>query len=369
MGQRLKINAAVLRDRPIPALEALDLAEPQDDEILVRIVATGICHTDLKFAEAGSPLPRPIVLGHEGSGFVERVGSRVGKVARGDPVVLTFASCGHCPSCIAGMSCYCDEMRARNFGGKRPDGSVSLAQGNEAVHGNFFGQSSFATYALATERNVVKVRCDAKLELLGPLGCGIQTGAGAVLNALQIKPGASFVVFGAGAVGLSAVMAAKLSGAAPIIAVDILPQRLALARELGAAATIDAKAENVPAAIARQLKRGADFSLDTSGTLDGMRQAIECLATLGTVGILASSNLHKEIPVNVLHLMTGGRTIKGILQGESNPDLFIPKLIDLHMAGQFPFDRLVKFYPAADIAAAFHDSESGATIKPVLRFA
>ena len=231
----MKITAAVARQPHAPlSLETLDLEEPRLDEVLVQIVATGICHTDPAMRDQAYPVPQPIVLGHEGSGVVIRCGTAVTRVAPGDHVLMSYNSCAACPSCQEGLPGFCHDFFGRNFAGARPDGSSPLSQEGAVIHGNFFGQSSFATHAIARERNIVKVDEHTPLDVLCPLGCGIQTGAGAVMNALRVRPGSSFAVFGTGPVGLSAVMAAHLVGAARIIAIDRVSRRLDLARELGA---------------------------------------------------------------------------------------------------------------------------------------
>ncbi|MCG7757054.1 MAG: alcohol dehydrogenase catalytic domain-containing protein, partial [Nitrosomonas sp.] len=238
-----KIKAAVVRQKGGPfQIEDLMQDDPRSDEVRVRIVATGMCHTDMVARDQLYEVPLPVVLGHEGSGVVEQIGSHVKKVAVGDHVVLTYMWCGHCKPCLRGDLTYCEQFYALNFNGAREDGSTStFTTGNtpEPVHDHFFGQSSFGTFALVHERNAIKVPKDAPLELLGPLGCGIQTGAGAVMNALKVNPGSSFAAFGGGAVGLSAVMAARAAGATIIISVDVVPSRLALAMELGATHTIN----------------------------------------------------------------------------------------------------------------------------------
>jgi aryl-alcohol dehydrogenase len=175
----MQITAAVLRSRSGPfGLETLELEEPRAGEVLVRVVATGVCHTDMVMRDQDLPTPQPVVLGHEGAGVVERVGAGVTKVAPGDHVVMTFNSCGHCPSCGDHAPTYCHEFFPRNFMGDRSDGTSGLSKGGEIIHGNIFGQSSFATFALCHERNAVKVTKDAPLEILGPLGCGVMTGGG-----------------------------------------------------------------------------------------------------------------------------------------------------------------------------------------------
>jgi aryl-alcohol dehydrogenase len=221
-------RAAVVREKGGPfSIETLSLERPRRDEVLVKVVATGMCHTDMVARDKVYPVPHPIVLGHEGAGIVETVGADVVKVAPGDSVVLTFPMCGRCRPCRLGRIAHCEKTFPLSFGGARLDGSTATldAQG-EKVHDHFFAQSSFATYALATERNVVKVSSDVPLERLGPLGCGIQTGAGAVMNALNVRPGTSFASFGAGAVGCSSIMAARAVGATTIVAIDIAPSRL-----------------------------------------------------------------------------------------------------------------------------------------------
>jgi aryl-alcohol dehydrogenase len=213
-----QIKAAVVRDKGGPFnLETLTLEGPRRDEVLVRIVASGMCHTDMVARDKVYEVPHPIVLGHEGAGIVEVVGEDVQGVDPGDHVVLSYLPCGRCKPCLLGKPFYCENTYALSFGGARLDGSMATrdAEG-KPVHDHFFGQSSFGTLALANERNVVKVPEDAPLELLGPLGCGIQTGAGSVMNALKVGAGTSFVVFGAGAVGLAAVMAASAVGATTV---------------------------------------------------------------------------------------------------------------------------------------------------------
>ena len=234
-GRRHAARAAVVRAASHGfEIEAVSLEDPRDDEVLVRLVATGVCHTDLIARDQIYPVPQPIVLGHEGAGIVEKVGAGVSHVEPGDHLVLTYLSCGDCPACNEASPAYCHKLFGLCFGGARPDGSGAIRDANgEALHGHFFGQSSFATLAIASRRNVVKVRRDAPWEILGPLGCGLQTGAGAVLNVFRPEAGQSLAVFGAGAVGLSALMAARHAVMEPIIVIDVVPERLQIARDLG----------------------------------------------------------------------------------------------------------------------------------------
>jgi aryl-alcohol dehydrogenase len=361
------ITAAVVRTKGGPwSLETLELDEPRDDEVLVRIKAVGICHTDLSIRDQYLPLRLPIVLGHEGAGVVERVGARVKELTPGDHVVLAPLCCGSCGNCQSGLQVYCEQFLPLNIGLRRPDGSATLRAAEGKMHGAFFGQSSFATHALANERNAIKAPRDVPLEMLGPLGCGIQAGAGTILNALRPKAGASLAVFGAGSVGLSAIMAARLVGCTTIIAVDVKENRLQLARELGATHAIN----NASGDVVDQIKqltagRGVDYSLDATAVPAVIRQAFDCLATPGVCAVLGLARHGTEVSFDI-NSLGNGRTVRGVTEGESVPKVFIPALIELWRQGRFPFDRLIRTYDFADINQAAADIASGETLKPVL---
>lgn len=364
----MQIKAAVAREKGAPfSVETIDLEEPRADEILVKVVATGVCHTDLVVRDGHLPTPLPVVLGHEGAGVVERAGAAVTKVKPGDHVVMTFNSCGHCPSCQDHHVSYCHEFFPRNFFATRADGSTALSKAGERINSNFFGQSSFASHALCHEANVVRVPGNLPLELLGPLACGVQTGAGAVMNAMKVTPGKSFAVFGAGSVGLAALMAAKVVGATTIIAVDLNESRLAMAKELGATQTINPERTDPTDEIMTITGYGVDFALDTTGLPAVIRSAAQALAPMGTCGILGAAPMGWEITLDEVHFMSGGRRLMGIVEGESNPYVFIPMLAKLYAQGRFPFDKLVKYYDFDQINQAVHDSETGAAIKPIVR--
>jgi aryl-alcohol dehydrogenase len=363
--------AAVLRAKDGPfSIEDVLLDEPRPDEILVRIRAVGVCHTDLFCRSQGLPVPLPLVLGHEGAGVVARVGDRITKVAPGDHVVLTYGSCGRCPRCDEGQRAYCAEFFPRNFGGARGDGTSPIRRGQEVIHGNFFGQSSFASYAIATERNVVPVRADVPLELLGPLACGVQTGAGTVLNALRPRPGSTLAVFGAGSVGLSAIMAARIAGCTTVVAIDLHRSRLGLARELGATHVVDATTTtDVVAAIhAVTGGQGVHHAIDTTGVPRVLRSAVDAMAPRGVCAAVGAASFGTDVAIDAGALLAKGQTLRGVVEGESLPDTFIPALIDLYRQQAFPFDRLITRYRFDEIDRAVADAESGAVIKPVLVF-
>jgi len=357
-AEDIKIRAAVLRKRGGPLkIETIEIDGPRDDEVLVRLVASGICHTDITFCEQWVKADGPLVLGHEGAGVVEQVGRRVKGVRPGDHVVLSYQSCGRCRPCRRGRPTECDQFWEANFGFERLDGSSAYERGG--VRGHFFGQSSFATHALATKQNLVKVTKDLPLELLAPLGCGIQTGAGTVLNSLKVRKGTSIAIFGTGSVGLSAVMASRIVGADPIIGVDIRPKRLKLAMALGATHVIDSRKRDVAARIARITGGGVDHALEITGIPEVYRLVVSVLNPNGLVAIFTGESARDDLPE--------GRRVLSIIEGDAVSQRFIPRLIKLYRKGLFPFDRLLRFYPFSHINRAMADSTRGTTIKPVLR--
>ena len=362
----MKITAAVVPAKGAPfEVQALDLSGPAADEVLVRIVASGMCHTDLHARDGYFPnLPYPVVCGHEGAGIVEAVGAAVSDLAPGDPVVLSFPWCGACEACEAGRTSYCTNARALKSGGRRADGSTPLSRGDGPVFSCFFQQSSFASFAVTPAKDAVKIRPDAPIELLGPLGCGLQTGAGAVLNVMRPAPGRSIAIYGVGGVGLAGLMAAKIAGCDPIIAVDRLPARLALAEELGATHTLESGPDTL-AEIRRITGGGTHFALETSAAPGVFRLAVDALRGLGTCVLVGSARAGTEVAFEMPWLQ-GGRTVRGVIQGDSVPREFIPRLVDLFMAGRFPLDRLVTRYALTEINQAAADAASGTTIKPVL---
>jgi aryl-alcohol dehydrogenase len=365
----MKFTAALLQDgQNAFNLGQVSLGDLRPDEVLVRMVAAGICHTDLSVRDGHVPVPRPVVLGHEGSGVVERIGSAVSKVAVGDPVALTFMSCGTCPACASALPPYCSQFTPLNFSGLRADGSSALSREGGRVGGHFFGQSSFAEYSVANQRNVVAVRPDVELDKIGPFGCAIQTGAGAILNVLKPKAGDSVVVLGGGGVGLSAVMAAAVMECAPIIVVEPRAERRGLALSVGATAAIDPTGVDLTEAILAATGAGAHTVFDTTGVVAVIDAAIESLGRRGTLGLVGMHGMAARSTFSVVNLMRKGAAIRGIIEGDSNPDVFLPHLVDLFVQGRFPVDRMMKLYDFESIDAAVADQISGAVIKPVLKF-
>jgi len=361
------INAAVAERVHEPlAFRKLYLDDPRDDEILVKITAVGVCHTDMSMRDGLIACPLPAVLGHEGAGVVERIGKRVTKVVPGDHVILTTISCGACEPCLTGRPFYCDELHRLNLGGARADGSTTLRdEHNGCVHGAMFRQSSFANYSLSLERNTVKIPQDVPFEVAAPLGCGIQTGAGAVLNVIKPEIGSDIAVFGVGAVGMSAIMAAKVAACRIVIAVDINPQRLQLALELGATHAINAALEDPVEAIRRIVPGGVQYSLEAAGRPASLRNAVHALRMAGTCVLVGASGKGVDVEIEMRTLLSG-RHVRGATMGESIAATFLPRLIDLYKKGLFPIERLVRTYPFEKINDAIDDSLAGTTVKAVM---
>lgn len=363
----MEIKAAVVHDAGGDiSLENVTLDEPKANEVLIKMVGTGVCHTDLGVQAQHINTPLPIALGHEGAGIVEKVGPGVVDFEAGDHVVISFSYCNSCKNCLEGHPSACENFGQLNFGGAHLEGTTRISRNEEEDVATLFGQSSLATYAIAHTNNIVKVDKDVDLRLLGPLACGIQTGAGTVLRKLKPGFGDSIVIFGCGGVGLSGVMGAKLTGAKNIIAVDIIPERLELAKELGATHTINGKEVDTVEEIFNITGNGAEYVLEATGIPMLIKQGIDSLRARGVMAVVGvgpdmTLNIHDDlIPPN--------RTIMGVVEGDSIPKLFIPELIDYYKAGKFPFDKLIKLYSFDQLNEAIEDMNSGETIKPIITF-
>ena len=361
-------TCAVAREPGGPfTLEPVELSAPRPDEVLVEIVASGMCHTDLLVRDS-RPESLPAVLGHEGAGIVRETGSEVRGLAAGDQVVLSFPSCGSCIRCRTGRSAYCDSIAALKFRCTRPDGSVATTDARGMPDGDhFFGQSSFGTIAVAYARRAVKVPDHDDLRIAGPLACGVQTGAGTVLDVLRVGPGSSVAVFGAGSVGLCAVMAAKLAGATTIIAVNRRLSRLKLAAEFGATHLVSpTDVDPVEAIRDATGGRGVENAFETTGVPEVLTQAVRSLDSLGTCAYVGTAAPGELGGIPMLEAMTRGLTVRGVLQGDSTPARTIPRLWDLHRRGLLPFDRLITHYRLDEINQAAAATGTGDVVKPVL---
>lgn len=362
----MNVKAMVTRNSEEFSLEEVTLHEPREGEVLIRITAVGMCHTDLSVKDGLIPCAMPIVLGHEGAGVVEQVGPGVKGISPGDHVLLSYSSCGKCEACLQGKPSACADFVMFNFAGIMQDGTKRIEQNGQEIS-TFFGQSSFSEYSVTNQRNVIKVPKDVPLEILAPLGCGILTGSGTVFTKLKPEPGSSIAVFGCGAVGLSAIMAAKVKGCTTIIAIDINEDRLELARELGATYTINSRnVESVVQEIIGLTNGGVPYAVESSGLPQVLRQAVDSTKPLGTTAAVGAPPVGTIVELDHFSILLE-KNITGVTMGSSVPQTLIPQLIELYKQGMFPFDKLIKIYDFEDINQAEKDSKSGKTIKPVLR--
>jgi aryl-alcohol dehydrogenase len=354
-------------DEPF-SVEPVELEAPRAGEVLVRIAASGICHTDLHYRGKLPAKAGPYAFGHEGAGIIEALGPGVTGVAPGDRVVLSYQHCGTCVQCRAGRPAYCAAFGRLNLPGPREDGTYTLRRSADGtpVAGTFFGQSSFATHVLAPVAGVVAVDQGTDLVTAAPLGCGVQTGAGAVLNVLRPSPGSSFVVYGAGAVGCAALMAARAAELGTVIAVDPVPGRREAAVRLGADAALDPAAVNVVEAVRDLTEGGSAYALDTSGIPAVIADAARALGRVGTLALVGIGPA--ELTVDVQDLVLAGKTLRGSVEGDATPRDFIPYLLRLRAKGLLPLEEIITTYPFQDIATAVADTAAGRTIKPVLVF-
>jgi aryl-alcohol dehydrogenase len=359
----MKIRAAVARAGEPFALVDCELEAPRRGEVLVKIEACGICHTDLAMAEHGHGPPLPAVFGHEGVGVVLALGEGVTRVALGDRVLMSFAACEECASCLSGHPSYCRRGAELNLSGRRADGSSPIARGGLPVSGQFFGQSSFATHAVVATTNLIRLADDLPGAPMTGLACGVMTGVGAVVNVLQAGPDDALAVLGCGAVGLSAVMAARLSGCRRIVAVDVRRARLDAAVELGATDIVDNTRDDAARAL-RQL--APDLAFDTTAQPAVIAAALAALRTRGRLVFAGLAPRGQTLELDANRLMMSGKSIRGTAEGDAEPRTFIPKMIAWYRAGELPLDRLVTTYPFDQINDAAADMRAGRAIKPVL---
>jgi aryl-alcohol dehydrogenase len=357
-------RAAVLLDAGAePQLTDVAIRQPIEDEVLVRIDAVGVCHTDVSVAARWPTRRLPMVFGHEGAGTVAAVGPHSG-MAVGQQVVLTFASCGRCVNCVAGKPAYCERSTDLNMRGDNRDHRSALRHDGDPITGGFFGQSSFATYALSRPANTVVLTEPIEPAVAAPLGCSVQTGVGTVLNSLAPQSRDAVVVFGVGAVGLSVVMGARIAGCRTIIAVDPVAQRRALASDLGATANLDPTSTDTATTIVELTNGGAAYAVDTTAIPDVLATAVEVLRACGTLALVGLGARSAELPVGLI--MGKGLTVRGVVEGDSNPHTFIPYLVDLWRSGELPLDKLITTYDFEDFSVAWDAAKTGRAVKPVL---
>ncbi len=365
----MQIRAAVLYEANSPlSIETVDLDPPGHNEVLVKMVATGICHSDLHIIKGHDPSPFPVVLGHEGGGIIEETGPGVTDLRPGDHVVLpAMFTCGKCRYCVEGEPALCSEALPAHLMGSLPGGGKRLHKNGLPLN-VFYSQGSFAEYVVVHERTAVKVRDDAPLDVVCLLSCAISTGVGCIVNRARIRTGENVVTYGCGGVGLSVIMGAKLSGAGKIIAVDLIDWKLDLARELGADFTVNASKEDPQQRILEITGGGADYSIESIGSIPAIQQAFASIHSGGTCVLVGAPPMTELLELAPFEFLLG-KTLTGTLLGNARSRIDIPRYVDLYMDSKLPIEKLVSGYcRLEDINGAFLDLEEGRVIREIVRF-
>lgn len=343
----------------------VEVDDPGPEEVLVEVGAASLCHTDLDIASGDLVRPTPLVMGHEGAGVVRQVGERVASVSPGDHVVLGRMACGRCAPCRAGRSNLCDERSVATTDGTLRGGAVRFGRDGEALH-HCHGVSSFSQHTVVNEEVAIGVTDAVPLDRATLLGCGVFTGFGAVANTLGVAPGASVVVFGCGGVGLSAVQGAAVSGADPVVAVDVLPEKLDAARELGATHAVNSEVED-PVERVRELTGGADYAVTCVGVPEVIEQAIAAVGKGGEVAVVGVPPEGEAPALDAFDLMRHEKVVRGSFNGSYDLSLAIPTLAELVASGALRLDPMVSSErPLAELNEAMADLQAGTGIRHVL---
>ena len=364
----MKTKAAVLYEANTPlVIETLDLDEPREDEVLVRIAAAGVCYSDYHVMIGEWTMPMPIVLGHEAAGIVEKVGPGVSRVAPGQHVIINFrANCGHCHHCTVGRPVLCNGIEAPRW--FMFDGSVRLHKGAEPVH-HFSRVASFSEYAVVPESGAVPVRDDMPLDRASLIGCSVMTGVGAAINTARVVPGSRVAVIGCGGVGLNVIQGALLAGAERIIAVDMLDNKLEFAREFGATDTVNASQEDAVACIVDMTDGGVDYAFEAIGSPKAIRQAYEMTCLGGMAVVVGMAAETAEVSINALSLPRSERILMGSWYGSARPWVDLPKLADLYMNGRLKIDQMIsRTYRLDEINTAYQALARGEVARSIISF-
>jgi len=323
-----------------------------------------IGHTDIVLQQGLLPIVEfPAIFGHEGAGIIRAIGNKVKNksLQPGDSVLLSFTTCGVCSACIGSHPAFCHSHATVNHNAVRISDRTTPARlpTGESVRSQYFGQSSFSKLSVVNEKCVVKCSHPDKMEVYAPIGCGIQTGAGTVLNVLKPRKDESVVIFGIGSVGLAAVMAAKYLDVGMIVAVDLVPSRLELARELGATHVINSKEIDAVTGIKEITEGGANYAIDCTGIIKVIEDIVEAIGPEGTAAVVGVPPAEKKISIDPLSFLLANKKLVGVIEGDSNPEVFVPRLIEMHQEGKFPIEKLSVVYPVERFEDAIHDMHSG----------
>jgi alcohol dehydrogenase len=363
------LAAPYATSRPLE-IEELELAALERDDVLIEIAAAGLCHSDLSVIDGTRPRPLPMVLGHEAAGIVREVGANVGSVAAGDHVVFSFVPmCGHCAACSTRRPVLCENGARANGAGMLLGGGRRFARRSGLPVAHHLGVSAFSQYTIASEHSLIRIPSDVPLEKAALFGCAVVTGVGAVLNAAAVRPGSATAIFGLGGVGLSAIMGAQLAGADPIIAVDVIPAKLELARKVGATHALNAATSEPAAAIKDLTHGGVDFAIEAVGSASVLAQAYLATARGGTTVTVGLPHPDQRFDVAAVGLVAEERTVKGSYMGSSDPRRDVPRYLSLYRAGRLPVDALFSgAIPLEEINSGFDRLAAGNCVRQVVRF-
>ncbi len=361
------MKAAVFYEANKPlVVEEIEIEEPKQGEAMVKMAAAGVCHSDLHFMEGLWPWPTPAVLGHEGAGIVEKVGQGVTSVQPGDHVIFSWTpSCGMCRNCVIGKPYLCT---GHGSGPTMRDGTSRLKKGDQTIH-HFISVSSFAEHAVVPEIGMVKVRDDAPLDKVALVGCAVMTGVGAVINTAKVEVGSSVAVFGCGGVGLNVVQGANLADATTIIAVDMLDNKLEMAKQFGATHLVNASKDDPVMKIHEITGGGADYAFEVIGKAEVITQAFESVKPGGTAVVVGMPPLGSQTTLNAALIFMQDKTLKGCNYGSTRFRVDMPMLVDLYMAGKLKIDELVtRSYPLEKINEAFEAMKKGEVARSIIKF-
>jgi S-(hydroxymethyl)glutathione dehydrogenase/alcohol dehydrogenase len=350
-------------------VEEVELLPPRPGEVLVRMAAAGVCHSDLHVIDGIIKKPFPIVLGHEGAGIVQEVGEGVTLVKPGDRVILSWVpDCGRCPYCTTGRPNLCDN-RAPYAAGTMADGTTRVRLNGQDVY-NFAGVSTFGEYTVVPETAAIPITLDVPLSIMALVGCAVTTGVCAVTHTAAVEPGSTVVVFGCGGVGLNAIQGAALVSASPIIAVDVVPNKLEMARQFGATHLVNAREEDPVKAVARLTNdRGADYAFEAIGNPAVMNQAFRCIRKRGTAVAIGIGGPDAEIPIPTQLLVYGERRVVGSFYGSARPRVDFDRMLRLYQAGKLKLDELISRRIGLDgVNAAFAAMRAGEVARSVIMF-
>jgi Zn-dependent alcohol dehydrogenase len=366
----MRTTAAVVREAGQLTIEEIELDPPRAGEVLVRMAVAGVCHSDLHTLQGELRITPPLVLGHEGAGVVEAIGDGVSRVQAGDRVMINWLPADEtCPACLNGRQHLCERFATTTFAGRLLDGTSRLHTDDGVELKHYLTASTMSERMVFMEDSVIPIPPDVPFEVAAITGCAVVTGVGSVTRTAAVPAGASTVVFGCGGVGLSMVLGCVLAGCHPIVAVDLVPEKLQRARELGATHTIDASSEDPVAVLQSQAGGGPEFAFDSIGSPDTIRQALLAVRPGGSAVVAGLHAATMDVPVPAGPLILQGKTLRGSFAGSLRPRVDLPQLLDLYLGGRLAIEALITDrYRLDELPRAFADMQTGTGARGVIEF-